>query len=79
MPLLPVIRLVRGSISDNRFTRHLVGATMAAGDGGDGLRFCRVEVLGRYVHPGRGFTQGLIVGDGTTREIAFCESTGLYW
>lgn len=30
------------------------------------------------MHPGRGFTQGLIVGNGTAREIAIWESTGHY-
>lgn len=31
-----------------------------------------------YPHPGRGFTQGLIVGNGSAREPAVWESTGLY-
>jgi glutaminyl-peptide cyclotransferase len=35
-------------------------------------------VIGRYPHPGRGFTQGLIAGTGSAREIAIWESTGLY-
>jgi glutamine cyclotransferase len=48
------------------------------GEGGGRLRAWRVEVLGRYAHPGRGFTQGLIVGNGAARQIAIWESTGLY-
>ncbi len=35
-------------------------------------------MIGRYPHPGRGFTQGLIAGTGSAREIAIWESTGLY-
>ncbi len=49
-----------------------------SGEGGDRLRAWRVEVLGRYAHPGRGFTQGLVVGNGAAGEIAVWESTGLY-
>ncbi len=30
------------------------------------------------MHPGQGFTQGLIVGDGADRELSIWESTGLY-
>ena len=37
------------------------------------LRFYRLKVLRRLPHPGRGFTQGLIVDDGTVWE-----STGQY-
>jgi len=37
------------------------------------MRFHRAEVLRRLPHPGRGFTQGLIVRDGVVWE-----STGLY-
>ncbi len=37
------------------------------------MRFHRLEVLRRLPHPGRGFTQGLIVDGGTVWE-----STGLY-
>jgi glutamine cyclotransferase len=32
------------------------------------LRTWRADVIGRYAHPGRGFTQGLIVSDGTIWE-----------
>jgi glutaminyl-peptide cyclotransferase len=35
-------------------------------------------VIRSYPHPGRGFTQGLIVGNGMARELAIWESTGLY-
>jgi len=35
-------------------------------------------VIGRYPHPGRGFTQGLIAGTGSPRQVAIWESTGLY-
>jgi glutamine cyclotransferase len=35
-------------------------------------------VIGRYPHPGRGSTQGLIAGTGSARQIAIWESTGLY-
>jgi glutamine cyclotransferase len=35
-------------------------------------------VLGRYPHPGRGFTQGLVAGTGSARDTAVWESTGLY-
>jgi glutamine cyclotransferase len=35
-------------------------------------------VVRSYPHPGRGFTQGLIVGNGSAREPAVWESTGLY-
>jgi glutamine cyclotransferase len=42
------------------------------------MRTWRIEVLGDYPHPGRGFTQGLIAGGGAAREIAVWESTGLY-
>lgn len=35
-------------------------------------------MIGRYPHPGRGFTQGLIAGTGSARQIAIWESTGLY-
>lgn len=34
--------------------------------------------MGRYPHPGRGFTQGLIAGSGSAREIALWESVGGY-
>ncbi|HEY6274810.1 MAG TPA: glutaminyl-peptide cyclotransferase [Streptosporangiaceae bacterium] len=37
------------------------------------MRFHRLRVLRRFPHPGRGFTQGLIVTDGVAWE-----STGLY-
>jgi glutaminyl-peptide cyclotransferase len=46
--------------------------------GGDQLRAWRAEVIGRYPHPGRGFTQGLLAGTGSARQIAIWESTGLY-
>jgi glutaminyl-peptide cyclotransferase len=32
------------------------------------LKTWRADVIGRYAHPGRGFTQGLIVSDGTIWE-----------
>lgn len=35
-------------------------------------------MLARYPHPGRGFTQGLVAGTGSAREVAVWESTGLY-
>lgn len=35
-------------------------------------------MIGRYPHPGRGFTQGLLAGTGSARQIAVWESTGLY-
>jgi glutaminyl-peptide cyclotransferase len=35
-------------------------------------------VIRSYPHPGRGFTQGLIVGTGSARQAAVWESTGLY-
>src|SRR5487761_610991 len=38
----------------------------------------RTAVIGRYPHPGRGFTQGLVAGSGAARETAVWESTGLY-
>jgi glutamine cyclotransferase len=38
----------------------------------------KTEVLARYPHPGRGFTQGLVAGTGTARDAAVWESTGLY-
>ena len=41
--------------------------------GGGALRFHRLRVLRRLPHPGRGFTQGLIVAQGTVWE-----STGGY-
>ena len=37
------------------------------------LRTWRAEVIRRFAHPGRGFTQGLIADEGTV-----CESTGRY-
>ena len=37
------------------------------------MRFHRLQVLRRLPHPGRGFTQGLILAGG-----AVWESTGLY-
>jgi glutaminyl-peptide cyclotransferase len=42
-------------------------------EGGGTLRFHRLRVLRRMPHPGRGFTQGLIVAEGTVWE-----STGGY-
>ena len=42
-------------------------------DGGGQLRFHRLQVLRRMPHPGRGFTQGLILDGGTVWE-----STGGY-
>jgi glutamine cyclotransferase len=35
-------------------------------------------VIRRYPHPGRGFTQGLIAGNGSASQTAIWESTGLY-
>jgi glutaminyl-peptide cyclotransferase len=35
-------------------------------------------VIGRYPHPARGFTQGLIAGTGQAGQPAIWESTGLY-
>lgn len=43
-----------------------------------GLRTWRTEVLARYPHPGRGFTQGLVAGTGGAPDLAVWESTGLY-
>jgi glutamine cyclotransferase len=54
------------------------GATTSPYRKGDQLRTWRVDVLRSYPHPGRGFTQGLIVGNGSAREPAIWESTGLY-
>ena len=42
------------------------------------MRTWRAEVLARYPHPGRGFTQGLLAGTGSARETAIWESTGQY-
>jgi glutaminyl-peptide cyclotransferase len=42
------------------------------------MRIWRAEVVERYPHPGRGFTQGLIAGAGSAPEHAVWESTGLY-
>jgi glutamine cyclotransferase len=39
-----------------------------SGGGGGELRFHRLQVLRRVPHPGRGFTQGLIVAGGTVWE-----------
>jgi glutaminyl-peptide cyclotransferase len=46
--------------------------------GGGKLRAWRTEVIGRYPHPGRGFTQGLIAEAGPAGQIEVWESTGLY-
>lgn len=35
-------------------------------------------MIGRYPHPGRGFTQGLIAGTGSARDTAVWESAGGY-
>jgi glutamine cyclotransferase len=43
-------------------------AAPGSGGGGGELRFHRLQVLRRLPHPGRGFTQGLIVADGTVWE-----------
>jgi glutaminyl-peptide cyclotransferase len=42
------------------------------------VRTWRAEVVQRYPHPGRAFTQGLITGTGAAREIAVWESAGGY-
>jgi glutamine cyclotransferase len=44
----------------------------------DTPRTWRADVIARYPHPGRGFTQGLIAGTGSAREVAIWESTGGY-
>src|SRR5262252_2148475 len=49
------------------------GAVLRGRRGGGTLRFHRLRVLRRMPHPGRGFTQGLTVAEGTVWE-----STGGY-
>src|SRR5215470_6228796 len=49
------------------------GAAHQGRQGGDPLRFHRLRVLRRMPHPGRGFTQGLIIAEDTVWE-----STGGY-
>lgn len=53
--------------------REAGGAGAPARRGGGTLRFHRLRVLRRMPHPGRGFTQGLTVAEGTVWE-----STGGY-